>query len=735
MLQIAYAIIWWLILLVIGLLAFPLVSRVCGRLPDKGYSISKIMGLLILMYFSWMFASLHLLKFGYIDVSVSLLLLLALSLFLGRKRLNPKNLPLKSVLITEAIFAVAFGLFLFVLSHKPDFDILYSEDFTDFGFLKSILRSVYFPPADPWLAGKSIPYYYGGHLIAAVLITLSKIPPPIAYNLAVAMFVALAVCAAYGLGYNATKRKLFGFVTVVFVCLAGFISGAYQLAAFLSHHPVMGYAPLNAPNIGEWFKSFDFVTANRIIPGTVTQYPYYAYLVGDLHANIMDIPFQLMFMTLVLSLLTKGEPVINGSRTDSLLRIFILGLSLGVLAFINTWSYPIYLAFIVLAFLLLKTNLSKKGIISVIVLSLLLFLPYHLSRGSGGFKDVERLLIAKTDLSEFFQIFALSLFAMFSLFFVLFSRKWFKGEKFLIIALSLTAITGTVAALFAFLLHVQIIWILAPLIVIPLYYIYKSRRKEETQFMLLLILIGALVVGFCEIFFIKDPLGGDYERYNTILKVYMPIWVVWGVPAAYGVFLVSSKLKGYVKAIWVVVLLAFVLAALIHPLASTTSWAGGRYEQVKDHRLTLDGMAYLKDTNNGDYEAILWLNENVKGSHVILEFPGVALEYSSQASALTGLPTVLGWAGWEVMWRDSWDIITERTMAINAIYEAPDSDQALSLLKKYNVEYIYVGTLEKNGTSAQKGYPAESLQKFATDSERYKLVYQNQDVSIYQVIQ
>jgi len=28
-------------LLVIGLIAFPLVSRVCGRLLDKGYSISK----------------------------------------------------------------------------------------------------------------------------------------------------------------------------------------------------------------------------------------------------------------------------------------------------------------------------------------------------------------------------------------------------------------------------------------------------------------------------------------------------------------------------------------------------------------------------------------------------------------------------------------------------------------------------------------------------------------------
>jgi uncharacterized membrane protein len=145
-------------------------------------------------------------------------------------------------------------------------------------------------------------------------------------------------------------------------------------------------------------------------------------------------------------------------------------------------------------------------------------------------------------------------------------------------------------------------------------------------------------------------------------------------------------------------------------------------------------MAYLEYTNNGDYEAICWLNENVKGSHVILEAPGVAMEYSSQASSFTGLPTLMGWAGWEVMWRDSWEIITERTMAINAIYQAPDSEEALGLLRKYNVEYIYVGSIERKGTSGQKGYPAESLLKFASHPERYTLVYENQGVVIYQVI-
>ena len=723
--QLAYVVIWWLTLLIIGLITFPLVSRLCGGLQDKGYSISKILGLLLLTYFSWLLASAHILKFGYSNIIISFILLLALSFIIGRKHLNPKTMPWRSILITEAIFAVAFGLFLFYLSHRPDLHITYSEDFMDFGFMRSIMRSDYLPPADPWLAGESISYYYGGHMVGAVLTTLSRVPPPIAYNLAVAMSFALAVCAAYGLGYNATKKRLYGFVAVIFVCVAGFISGAFQLAAYFLDSSVMGYDPSQALTIGDWFRSFEFVQANWIIFGAVTHYPFYAYLVGDLHANVMDIPFQLMFMTLVLSLLAKNVPAVSG-KADSLLKVCILGLSLGFLAFVNTWSYPIYLAFLLLAFLLLEIKLSWKGIIGVVVLSLLLFLPYHLSRGSGGFKDLG-IVGDKTNLLEFFEIFALPLFVMFAFFLALFTRKWFKDKASLMTAAAITVITAGVSALFAVLLDVQIIWVLASLLVMPFYYIFKSHRKEETHFMLLLIFTGALVVLFCEIYFINDPLGGEFERYNTILKMYMPIWVIWAVPAAYAVYFIMNRLKGSLRAVWAVLLLVFVLAALVHPIASSTGWTGGKYSHVEGGRLTLDGMAYLEDTNRGDYEAIQWLNENVGGSHVILEAPGVAMEYSSQASALTGLPTVLGWAGWEVMWRDDWNLISERTRAIDAIYSTPESEEAANLLENYKVKYIYVGTLEK------KRYGADTLLKFAILAERYMLVYRNDDVSIYEV--
>lgn len=96
---------------------------------------------------------------------------------------------------------------------------------------------------------------------------------------------------------------------------------------------------------------------------------------------------------------------------------------------------------------------------------------------------------------------------------------------------------------------------------------------------------------------------------------------------------------------------------------------------------------------------------------------------------MTGLPTVVGWTNThEVMWRGNWDKVAGRDTEVDSIYNNPGSDQALSVLRKYNVEYIYIGNLEK------QRYPAESLQKFSSDSGRYKPIYEKDGVTIYQVM-
>jgi YYY domain-containing protein len=720
MIQVAYAIIWWLILLVIGLITFPLVSRVCVRLPDKGYSISKILGLLVLTYFSWLFASLHLLKFGYLNISITLILLLAISFYLGRKSLSLKNLPLRSMLISEAVFTIAFALFLVYLRYKPDIFYAYTEDFMDFAFLQSILRGGYFPPADPWLAGASLPYYYGGQLVTAILTMISKVPSSISYNLAVAMFFGLVASASYGIGYNVTKRKFYGFVAVVFVCIAGFISGIFQLSAYVFHHDLLGYSAGGAHSFLDWLLNFD-VSAG-VIPHTGNLYPYAAFLQGELHAHTVSIAFQLMYIMLVFALLKKGNDDVKTARLDSVLRVFILAISLGFLSLVNTWDFPIYAAFTILAFLLLKLNLSKKGILGVIVLSLILYVPYFVTRNWGGTHGLG-IVHSRTNLGDFVELFALFLFVVFSFFYVLFKGRLFKRE----ILILMTVFVIIVAPL-SFLLNFQLLLILIPLILIPVYCIYKAREQKEIEFILLLVLMGSLIVLFCEIFYIADALPHPFERFNTVLKFYLPVWILLGIASTYGVFWVLKNTRGKLKGVWVGVLIVLIICCLMQPVGQTIGWASGTRDYLNIGRGTLDGEAYVKIIAPGDYEAIQWINEHIKGQPIILEAPGEAYQFSSDVSTMTGLPTVIGWVTHEVMWRGSWDKVAGRDTDVDNIYKSPDSVEALDLLKKYNVQYVYIGKAEK------ERYEAESLLKFASDSGRYKLIYERDGVTIYQVI-
>jgi YYY domain-containing protein len=407
-----------------------------------------------------------------------------------------------------------------------------------------------------------------------------------------------------------------------------------------------------------------------------------------------------------------------------LLAVVILGLSLGFLAFVDTWSYPTYILFAILAFILLGTNLGWKRLLSVIALSILFYLPYHITRGSGGFKEIG-VVTHRTELLEFINVFALFLFAMLSLVYLLAKKDGpFRGKK-LVITVILIAVAATVGFLFDF----QLILVFVPLILFPLYYIYKSKARKETEFILTLALAGALIVLFCEVFYIATPLGGGFARFNTVTHFYVQIWVLFALAAAYSVYWVLNNTKSKLKIVWAILLFVLVLASLIQPIGLVTEWTSETHDYFGINRGTLDGLAYVKIIAPGDYEAINWINEHIKGSHVMLEAPGPSYEFTSRISTMTGLPTVIGWTNThEVMWRGNWDKVSGRDTDVDKIYSSPDSDEALALLKKYSVEYVYVGKLEK------EKYPAEGLQKFSSDSERYKPIYEKDGTIIYQVM-
>jgi uncharacterized membrane protein len=153
---------------------------------------------------------------------------------------------------------------------------------------------------------------------------------------------------------------------------------------------------------------------------------------------------------------------------------------------------------------------------------------------------------------------------------------------------------------------------------------------------------------------------------------------------------------------------------------------------------TLDGMLYMKNSvyhDQGgtislvwDYDAINWINKNIKGQPVILEATTQIYRWGSRVSVYTGLPTVIGWDWHETAHRFSDIEVKRRVEDVKRIYETTDMKEFMSIIKKYDVQYIYIGKLE------ELYYPGEGLMKFR-DNEKNGLirVYENPEVILLKV--
>ena len=179
------ALIWWLTIELLGLLAVPLAAALLPSLPDRGYAAAKALGLLLVGWLTYLLAMLHLLPFERLTLLGGALALGALSVGLllrdGRALLGEFRTRLRRpaflryLVSAEVLFTLAFFIWSMVRAGNPN--IVDQEKFMDFGFLNSILKSGMFPPHDMWLAGQSINYYYFGYVLIAALTSLRRRDP------------------------------------------------------------------------------------------------------------------------------------------------------------------------------------------------------------------------------------------------------------------------------------------------------------------------------------------------------------------------------------------------------------------------------------------------------------------------------------------------------------------------------------------------------------------------------
>jgi len=425
---------WYILLVLLGWLTFPLTFRLFRKLADRGYAISRILGLLLWGFGFWLLASLGLLQNQPGAILLVLALLVGISAWSGWGRWAEIWSWVKAqwrlILVTEMVFLLAFGFMVVVRGANPAASG--TEKPMELAFINAILHSETFPPHDPWLSGYAISYYHFGYILAAMLAKVTGTSGGVAFNLMLSAVFALSAVGAYGVLYDllSTLQKTEkGFKRVLGWALLGpvflLLIGNLEAILEMLHQLGVGWdlatgtssfwqwinieALLNPPSeplklIPQrfwWWWQSSRVLQDIDLTGAVSslspidEFPAFSYVLGDLHPHVLVMPFVMLVVNLALNIyqgaMDEGNPVrILGITIPFKWDLFVISAILvGGIIFMNTWDLPIYFSLLVGAFLL--RQVSKKGwsgerihevltlAIPLGVLSFVLYLPFLIS--------------------------------------------------------------------------------------------------------------------------------------------------------------------------------------------------------------------------------------------------------------------------------------------------------------------------------------------------------------------
>jgi uncharacterized membrane protein len=249
-------------------------------------------------------------------------------------------------------------------------------------------------------------------------------------------------------------------------------------------------------------------------------------------------------------------------------------------------------------------------------------------------------------------------------------------------------------------------------------FVVEDSITRSSSFVTLLILLAGLLVLAPEFVYIRDNFG---SRMNTIFKFYYQGWEMWSLAAAFGVAVMVQEIRrawAWVYAVMLTIILVMALAYPVFGLLTKTNNFKPYYGW------TLDGAVQFEHDYPADTLAVQWLETAPSG--VIAEAVGqyyASYQDFAHISTYSGLPTVMGWGGHESQWRGYFDDLKTRTEDIRLLYETSSWDEARAILEKYNIHYIYIGTLERNTYRINETKFQKNLQA----------VYQSGGVVIYAV--
>ena len=683
---------WYLLALVLGAAAMPLTGRLFRRFQDRGWMFSKVTAIAVSGFLTWFLVAVKIIKFTTMTCIVVTLVCAAASLILycREQKAGFECIPfahLDLVYAEELLFFAAFLLWTYFAGFHPA--AYGTEKFMDYGFMEAMMRSKTLPATDLWYSQGKINYYYGGQYFAVFLTKLSGAKVELTYNLMRTFVAGLAFAMPFSLVHQMVTDRLGKTGSrwkKTLPSVTGILAGISVSIAGNMHYVVYGQIiPFIQKLKGEEVSSYWFPDATRYIgfnpdveDKTIHEFPCYSFVLGDLHAHVVDIMFVLLLLGLLYAWMKKvrttelsGESMSRRKFWKKQLlmpQLLATGALLGMFHWTNYWDFVIY--FVVTCGAALFMNIiGQKGKIrwalgvtaaqaaEILILATVIILPFTL----------------QFDTSNMVQGIALA-------------QHHSLPHQLLV----LWGLPGILTILFVVSLLIEK---LRGAEQKSLYHLLTSIRLPD----LFAVLMGLCAIGLVlipELVYVRDIYENGNARANTMFKLTYQAYIMFGMTMIYAIFrlLVIGKNK-ILKVLAFIGLFLFVWTCGYFG-NSVHSWFGEVWKpsQYKG----LNATAFLETDFPEDVNGIRWLKENISDAPVVLEANGDSYSEYERVSAMTGLPTIMGWYVHEWLWRGNLSDLNAKIEEIQEIYTSTDETRVKELLEEYNVSYIFVGSCERN---------------------------------------
>ena len=798
---------WYILITLLGWLTFPLAYYLFPALADRGYTLARAFGLLVWAYIFWLFASLGIAQNDIGGLLLGLVILGGLSIWAFIKCQSEIRDWLSQnrrlIITTESFFLVAFALMAFVRASNPEIFTAGGEKWMETAFITAILHSPTFPPHDPWLSGYAISYYYFGYVMTAMLAEFTAVSASVAHNLMLSLIFSLSAIGAYGLLYNLLTAyrewrgedqqrgvlpALGAFLAPLFLLIVSNLEGFFESL----HQKGIGWKfnadgtatssfwrwldlqvltnpptpPLTwAPNQFFWWwrasRTLQDYDLNNARLEVIDEFPFFSYLLGDLHPHVLAMPFNLLAIAVALNLFFGGWrgkiDLFFGELRINKTGFCTIALILGGLAFLNTWDILPGAALIVFSYALARVreagwdwervaDVFLLGV-PVVVIAFVMYIPFYVGFDSQAGGILPNFMYPTRGV-HMWVMWGTLFIPLFAYLIYLWQNKtsanWRAGilTSLGIVALLLAAmfIVGLIAlklkpdlilpviqsqgrsvgmfiadSMLRRLKYIGSLLTLLALLIPALSFLFKSENSP-LSFILLMVSLSILLIIGPDFLYLRDNFG---YRINTVFKFYYQAWILLSLSVAFAVAVMLSQVRGWTSMLYTVVMVVVIGAGLVYPVFSLPSKTDDFKIKHPEQR-TLNGEAYLANTMPDDYQAIQFMKQLDQG--VVAEAVKDSYSEYARISTFTGLPDVLGWSNHEGQWRDL-SLQGSRKDDLQTLYTTPDWVTAQDIIRRYQIRYIVVGNLERTTYQVNE----EKFNRFL------KPIFQQGSITVYEV--